>query len=245
MTPAKADRRRYSRVAAPAPPAADPLVPRPDFPIAEVMEQIRCAVADLPTPVVTVYSQNRATPYEILISTIISLRTQDRTTAEASARLFAVARTPEQMVRRRVATIARLIYPAGFYQQKARTIRDISRTLLDEYGGQVPDDVDELTRLKGVGRKTANLVVTLGFGKPGICVDTHVHRIPNRWGWIATRTPDETETLLRRILPRRYWIPINDWLVAYGQHLCRPVSPRCSACVIKSYCAGVGVDRAR
>jgi endonuclease-3 len=140
------------------------------------------------------------------------------------------------MLRLRAATIARLIYPVGFYRTKARSILAICRTLIDEHGGKVPRDLEALLRLHGVGRKTANLVLTLGFRAPGICVDTHVHRITNRWGYVRTRSPNETEMVLRRRLPRRHWIEINDLLVAFGQHLCRPISPHCSRCPVTAYC---------
>jgi len=149
------------------------------------------------------------------------------------------------MVNLRATTIAKLIYPVGFYKTKAETLRDISRTLLHDYGGEVPDSVETLIELKGVGRKTANLVVTLGHGKPGICVDTHVHRICNRWGYLETKTPGQTEFALREKLPKRYWIPINDWLVAFGQNQCKPVSPICSTCELAGICARVGVAKSR
>jgi endonuclease-3 len=177
----------------------------------------------------------------VLISTILSLRTQDETTAAASRRLFARAATPAAMVKLRAATIARLIYPVGFYRTKARAILDVCRTLLDRYGGAVPCDLDALLTMKGVGRKTANLVLTLGFQAPGICVDTHVHRITNRWGYVRTKAPNDTEQALRRILPPEHWIEINDILVAFGQKLCRPISPHCSRCPIADYCPRRGV----
>jgi endonuclease-3 len=210
-----------------------------------MMEALRRAVTRLPVPIVTEYSRDGADPFRILVSTLLSLRTKDETTAAASRCLFALADTPEAMVRLSEARVAQAIYPVGFYKTKARTIRTISRTLIDDYGGQVPDRIEELLRLKGVGRKTANLVVTLGYGRPGICVDTHVHRITNRWGLVATRTPEQTEMALRERLPRRYWIPINDWLVSYGQQVCRPISPHCSVCRISRWCARRGVERPR
>lgn len=218
---------------------------RKRFPITRVMEALRQEVERWPTPVVTVFSEQKASPYEILISTIISLRTQDKTTAEASHRLFGRAKTPAAMVGLRAATIEKLIYPAGFYKNKARTILEISRELIDDHGGQVPDDVDRLVEFKGVGRKTANLVVTLGFGKPGICVDTHVHRITQRWGYLESPNPDRTETILRQKLPKKYWIPINDWLVTFGQNQCKPVSPLCSTCALSPYCDRVDVAISR
>ena len=159
--------------------------PVPSFPIQRVMERLRRAVAGFKVPIVTQYAQERSGPFRILISTILSLRTQDATTAAASRRLFALARTPPAMLKLSEAAIAQAIYPVGFYKTKAATIRGICRRLIEEFGGLVPDEIDELLQLKGVGRKTANLVVTLGYGKPGICVDTHVHRITNRWGCVA------------------------------------------------------------
>jgi len=184
-------------------------------------------------------------PFQILISTVLSLRTKDQTTAAASARLFRLATTPEAMLAVPRRTIERAIYPVGFYRTKARHIHDICRDLLTRYAGRVPDTLEELLTLKGVGRKTANLVVTLGFRKPGICVDVHVHRISNRWGYIRTKTPEESEQVLRRKLPRRYWMIYNDLLVPFGQNLCTPVSPRCSECRLARYCERVGVVRSR
>ncbi len=196
-------------------------------------------------PVVGVVAKASSDPFQILISTVLSLRTRDQTTAEASARLFRLARTPRAMLALPRRTIERAIYPVGFYRTKARHIHDISRDLLERYGGVVPDDIDELLTLKGVGRKTANLVVTLGYRKPGICVDIHVHRISNRWGYIRTKTPAQSEEALRRKLPRRYWIIYNDLLVPFGQNLCTPVSPRCSQCKLFRYCERVGVTSSR
>ncbi len=184
-------------------------------------------------------------PFRVLIGCLISLRTKDEVTAEASARLFRLARTPRAMLRLPAARIARAIYPAGFYRTKARTIKGVCRTLLEAHGGTVPDDLETLLTLKGVGRKTANLVLTTGYGKPGICVDTHVHRISNRLGLVTTKTPEQTEFALRQLLPRRHWIPYNDLLVAFGQNVCQPVSPRCSTCPVNGLCPRIGVTRHR
>lgn len=188
---------------------------------------------------------NGPDPFRILIGCIISLRTKDEVTYPATERLFAMANDPKGMSRLREVTIARAIYPAGFYRTKARQIRAIARILLARHGARVPETIDELLRLPGVGRKTANLTVTLGFGKPGICVDTHVHRITNRLGWVATKAPDETEAALRTILPKRWWIPINETLVRHGQQVCKPISPICSACAVARACPKTGVDRSR
>jgi endonuclease-3 len=184
-------------------------------------------------------------PFRVLIACLLSLRTKDETTGPAAARLFALADTPEAMRRLSPRAIERAIYPVGFYRTKARVLRDVSRDLIARYGGSVPDDIDALLTLKGVGRKTANLVVTQGFNKPGICVDVHVHRISNRWGYVRTKSPEETEMALRRRLPRRYWIGYNDLLVSFGQNICLPVSPHCSRCPIRAGCPRTGVARSR
>ena len=196
-------------------------------------------------PIVTLTAQSSHDPFKVLISTILSLRTQDSTTAKASNRLFRLADNPEDMLKLSVKEIEQAIYPVGFHKTKAKTILLISRELIEKYGSRVPDDIDELLKLKGVGRKTANLVVTLGYGKPGICVDTHVHRISNRWGYIRTKNPFETEMALRGKLPKKYWVEYNSLLVAFGQHLCRPISPKCSECVIEKYCDKIGVEKSR
>ena len=194
---------------------------------------------------VGIVAQESRDPFQVLVSCLISLRTKDEVTGAASARLFRLARTPRTMVDLPASTIARTIYPAGFYRTKARTIREICRTLIGRHGGQVPATMEELLALKGVGRKTANLVLTIGFGKPGICVDTHVHRISNRLGIVETKTPEQTEFTLRQVLPRQHWIPYNDLLVTFGQNLCKPISPLCSACPVHDDCPqlGVGVRR--
>jgi endonuclease-3 len=189
--------------------------------------------------------RNGSSPFRILIGCVLSLRTKDEVSYPATERLFARAATPREMVRLRTSTVSRLIYPVGFYRRKAEQIREISRRLLDRWEGEVPADLDELLTLPGVGRKTANLVVTLGFGRPGICVDTHVHRITNRLGWVETRHPDETEQDLRRILPRRHWITINETLVRHGQQICKPTSPICTTCPISPHCPRKGVNRSR
>ena len=184
-------------------------------------------------------------PFRVLIACLLSLRTKDETTGPASERLFALADTPERMLRLRPRQIERAIFPVGFYRTKARVVLGVSRDLIGRFGGQVPADIDALLTLKGVGRKTANLVVTQGFEKPGICVDTHVHRISNRLGYVSTGSPEKTEMALRAKLPRRYWIGYNDLLVAFGQNVCLPVSPRCSVCPVRGWCRRVGVNRSR
>lgn len=206
---------------------------------------LRREVPKWETPIVTLMAETYESPFRVLISCILSLRTQDSTTAQASHRLFALADTPQKMVKLTAKTIEKAIFPVGFYRTKAKVIREICRVLLRDYAGKVPDDIDELLKLKGVGRKTANLVVTLGYKKPGICVDTHVHRISNRWGYVKTTTPEKTEFALREKLPKQYWIEYNDLLVSFGQHLCRPISPVCSRCPVRKYCDRVGVTLSR
>ena len=184
-------------------------------------------------------------PFKVLISCILSLRTQDKTTGVASEKLFSLAPDMKTMSKLPVKTIEKAIYPVGFYKTKAERIKDICKVLIGKYNSSVPDDIDELLILKGVGRKTANLVVTLGYGKPGICVDTHVHRITNRWGYVKTKTPEKTEFALREKLPEKYWLEINGMLVAFGQGICRPISPLCSRCGINRYCEKLGVTVSR
>ena len=213
--------------------------------IHKVISILKKEVRRWKTPVVGVIAEESKDPFCILISCLLSLRTQDKTTAQASQRLFPLAKTPEEMVKLPVRLIERAIYPVGFYRTKARRIKSLCRDLIQRFNGRVPDSLEELLSLKGVGRKTANLVITLGFDKPGICVDTHVHRICNRWGYIKTRWPDETEKVLREKLPLRYWNILNDLLVPYGQNLCRPISPFCSRCKVSLYCNRVGVGRSR
>lgn len=215
------------------------------FPIDRAVVILREEIPQWKEPVITRLARTRRDPFKILISTLLSLRTKDECTAQATRRLFKLARTPQGMLRLNCAIIARTIYPVGFYNTKAKTIHTVCRDLIERFGGKVPSDIDALLALQGVGRKTANLVLTQGFGLPGICVDTHVHRITNRWGYVCTKNPDETETVLRRILPEGYWIEINDWLVTYGQNLCTPVSPWCSRCRLVAWCARVGVGKTR
>lgn len=199
----------------------------------------------LKVPVVTLIAQTKRNPYKVLISCLLSLRTNDHTTIGATERLFKAAVTPEAMLQIPAARLEKIIYPVGFYRVKSKVLRSVSRDILERFGGRVPDTLEELLTLKGVGRKTANLVLTLGHGKPGICVDIHVHRISNRLGFVKTRSPHETEFALRAKLPARHWMRYNDLLVAYGQHVCRPVSPHCSVCKIRPYCRRVGVKTSR
>jgi len=209
------------------------------------VRRLRAHLADKAPPVVTLIAQQAHDPFRVLVSTLLSARTKDDVTARASARLFAVAADPAAVAALAVRRLERLIFPVGFYRTKARHLREACRVLVDRFGGRVPDTIDALVELPGVGRKTANLVLVEGFGKPAICVDTHVHRIANLWGYVATRTPEETETALRRALPRRYWLDLNRLLVSFGQHTCVPLSPRCSRCPIEERCPRIGVVRCR
>jgi endonuclease III len=210
--------------------------------IHDVVRILKKEIRQWPLPAIGHYVQ---TPFTTLISCILSLRTQDKTTNAASQRLFAIADTPKKMLATAVDVIQTAIYPVSFYRVKARTIHKICDQLLTRFGGEVPSGLDELLELPGVGRKTANIVITLGFRKQGIAVDTHVHRISNRLGYVRTKTPDDTEMALRKKLPHRYWIIYNDLLVAYGQNLCKPISPFCSQCKIAVYCKRVGVKTRR
>ena len=213
--------------------------------IHQAMAILARAVKKWTTPAVTIVATRDHDPFKVLISCILSLRTRDQTTAQASERLFALADTPRKLALLSAEQIEQAIYPVGFYRNKALQIREISRQLHESNGGRVPDQMDELLKFKGVGRKTANLVLTLGYGKPGICVDIHVHRICNRWGYLATRNPTETERALRGKLPPEYWIVINDLLVTFGQNQCTPVSPRCTGCPLYQLCDRVGVVKFR
>jgi endonuclease-3 len=196
-------------------------------------------------PIVSHLAEDQRDPFVILISTLLSLRTKDEVTAVATERLLALASTPQEMLQLPLEKIAKTIYPVGFYRVKARTIHHVCRELIERFGAKVPDDLDELLSIKGVGRKTANLVVSLAYGKEGICVDTHVHRISNRLGYVKTKTPEETEFALRAKLPRKHWIIYNTIMVAFGRQTCKPVSPLCSRCPVYQYCDRIGVTISR
>jgi endonuclease-3 len=214
--------------------------------MSRVIARLRRAAPGWPTTALAaVAAETGRDPFRVLVGCLLSLRTRDETTAGASARLFARATTPEALAALTPRTIERLIYPVGFYRTKARGLRRVARLLLERFGGRVPADLDALLELPGVGRKTANLVVTFGFARPGICVDTHVHRITNRLGFVRTASPERTEWALRAKLPRRHWIGLNDLLVAFGQNVCHPLSPRCSVCPVARLCRRVGVERSR
>lgn len=213
--------------------------------VGKLLRVLRRESARWDAPIVALMAQQKEEPFLTLIGCILSLRTKDEVTAIAAERLFVRAQTPQAMRAIGVKTLERLIYPVGFYRTKARVIRGICRDLIEKFGGRVPDRIEDLLQLNGVGRKTANLVVTQAFGKPGICVDTHVHRISNRWGLVKTGSPEKSEMALREVLPRRHWIDYNTILVAFGQTICQPVSPWCSRCPVEAGCPRLGVTRSR
>jgi len=210
-----------------------------------VVPAVRSAVGAERPPSVTEIARRSRSPFKVLVSTVISARTKDEVTRDAASRLFAKASTPRALSVLPERRISALIYPAGFYRTKAKAIRALSGRIASDFGGRVPDSMEGLLSLPGVGRKTANLVLTLGFALPGICVDTHVHRVVNRLGIVKTRYPAETEACLRAVLPRGHWLEINDLLVTFGKMVCAPVSPRCSICPIAHSCRRSGVARSR
>ena len=216
-----------------------------DKDIQVVMRLLEAEMRQFGLPPVSAMAEEKADPFKILISTIISARTKDEVTGPATERLFALADSPGKMSGISEERIEKAIFPAGFYHTKAKAIRKTSQELVERFGYRVPDTIEELLTLPGVGRKTANLVVTLAHNKAGICVDTHVHRITNRWGYVKTKTPHETEQALRAKLPKKHWIAINTILVMHGQNICKPVSPFCSRCPVSEYCARTGVTKSR
>src|SRR3989338_3076227 len=213
--------------------------------IDQVIRILKKEMQGLPDPSVTLVGKKWKDPFLVLISCILSLRTKDETTLPASERLFCAAATPREMSRLRPREIEKLIYPVGFYRTKARVILGICRDVLEKFNGRVPKDIDTLLTMKGVGRKTANLVLTEGFGLSGICVDTHVHRISNRLGYVRTKMPYDTEMMLRTPLPLPPWIDYNALLVTWGQNICKPISPLCSRCCIRTFCPRKGVGKSR
>ena len=215
-----------------------------NFNIAEVLNVLKSVTSKFPTPIVAEFAKTND-PFVVLISCIISLRTRDAITKIASERLFDLTKSPIETIKLSNISIEKAIYPAAFYRNKAKTIKEVCQVLVDKYAGVVPDELETLLQLKGVGRKTANLTLILGHNKPGICVDVHVHRISNRWGYIKTKTPDETELVLRKILPKRFWKIYNELLVSFGQNLCKPISPFCNSCQLETQCLKIGVNHHR
>ena len=214
------------------------------FPVSEVLAKVKKAVQGCRVPSLTIISQKND-PFAVLVSCIISLRTRDEVTYPASARLLKLAKTPAQLMKLSNAKLEQAIYPAAFFRNKSQSLKKLCKDLVDNYEGRVPDKLEELLKLKGVGRKTANLTLILGYNKPGICVDIHVHRISNRWGYVKTKSPNETEMALRDKLPKCYWKGYNDLLVTFGQNICKPVSPFCGSCPIAEICPKIDVSKYR
>ncbi len=230
----------------PRPQALRPERPMTVRTLSRLLSALRAWRAEVEEPVVGRIREEHRDPYAVLVGTVLSLRTRDVVTEQAFDRLWPLASSPAAMLDLPPPLLEAAIRPVGFYKTKARALHAIAALLLEKHGGGVPDELDELLALPGVGRKTANLVLTEGFGKPGICVDTHVHRILNyRWGFVATKTPEETEMALRQNLPKRWWIPVNGLLVAFGQRICRPVGPRCGECPLRGPCPYPGKKGAR
>ena len=213
--------------------------------IDKIVEILKNECAKFNEPVVSKIAGDNGNPYKILISTLLSLRTKDDVTLKASERLFKLADNPYEMVELSKEYIEKAIYPVGFYHRKAQQILDISREIIKKYNGKIPPSLEELLSLKGVGRKTANLVLSEGFGVKSIAVDTHVHRISNRIGLVKTKNPEETEFALMKVLPKKYWTIFNKLLVTLGQNICTPISPKCSICPIEPYCKKVNVLKSR
>jgi endonuclease-3 len=213
--------------------------------IGTVLSIVKKSIKNYNAPVLERFNDELHDPYWVLIPCILSLRSRDETTAAVSKKLYNIAPTPEKVLRIPRGTLEKILYPTGFFRVKTSNVINITKLIINKYKGTVPDEIDELLTLPGVGRKTANLVVTVAFNKPGICVDTHVHKICNRWEYVRTKNADATELKLREILPKKYWMKINLWLVLFGQHICLSVSPLCSTCPLHSYCPRIGVLRSR
>jgi endonuclease III len=216
-----------------------------NFPFEQMMTTLAVYLKDN-VPVVTKISRTeQSDPFLVLVGTLLSLRTKDETTEKVMGDLVKLARTPEQILGLSEEELEKILYPIGFYRNKAKTLRYVSEMISGHYKGRVPDSIEELLKIKGVGRKTANLVISEGYQKPGVCVDTHVHRISNRLGILETKNPHKTEEALRRILPEKHWILYNTYLVSFGKRICNPISPHCSICPIGELCmkAGVGIHR--
>lgn len=213
--------------------------------IDKIIKIVKQSIKKYDEPVLERFNKKLKNPYWTLISCLLSLRTKDETTEIATKNLYKVAKTPEQILKLPVKKLKKIIYKTGFYNNKAKAITNVTKKIMDKFGGKVPDNLQDLLSLPGVGRKTANLVLTVAYNKMGICVDTHVHKICNRWGYINTKTPNETEMELRKKLPKKYWKKINNYLVLFGQNICLSISPFCSKCCISLYCPKKNVKRKR
>ena len=213
--------------------------------IEKIIRILRKYVQNLPVPIVELIEAQTKDPFKVLITTILSARTKDETTTRVVLKLFKKIKKLEDLDKYTVKEIEKLIYPVGFYKNKAKYLKELPKKIEELFEGKIPSTIDELIKLPGVGRKTANLVVAVAFQKPAICVDVHVHRITNRLGYVKTKTPLETEMKLREILPKKHWMTYNTYMVAFGQHTCRPISPKCSQCPIEKYCEKIGVKTKR
>ncbi len=214
--------------------------------IIKVLSLLKEATKDMPPPMSTLIVQKYGRdPFLIFISCLLSLRARDPVTYKVSQELFARVRTPQELIELDRSELEELFYPLGFYRKKAQTVLDACHILLERFGGKVPSTQEELLSIKGVGRKTANLVLGEAFGIPAICVDTHVHRLANRLGWVHTKDPTSTEYALQALVPRDHWISLNHLLVMWGQNICVPLSPFCSLCVVRPYCPRIGVKKSR
>jgi endonuclease-3 len=219
---------------------------REEFPFDEMMAALTGFFPEEAAPVITRISRGTMSdPFVVLVGTLLSLRTKDETTEKVMEALMPRAGTPDDILRIPDGELERIIYPVGFYRNKARVLKEVARIIIDKYDGSVPDTIEELLSIRGIGRKTANLVITEGYGKPGICVDTHVHRISNRLGIVSTKDPHRTEDRLRQVLPERYWIIYNSLLVTFGKRVCTPLSPKCSQCPIEGLCPKKNVTKSR
>jgi endonuclease-3 len=212
--------------------------------ITELLARVEEVTKKYDEPVVS-RLKSKNSPFLILVSTLLSLRTKDEVTEVAQEKLFKLADSPEKLAELDVKIVEKTIYPVGFYKRKAANLIKVAKYLIEKHNGNVPDSLNELLKIPGVGRKTANLVLTEGYGLPGVCVDTHVHRIFNRWGYVETKNPDNTEMVLRKKLPPEWWMRVNNILVVFGQKICKPVSPHCSKCPINGDCPAIGVKYRR
>ncbi len=216
------------------------------FPFDEMMKTLADFFPEEAAPIITRISRGeKSDPFVVLVGTLLSLRTKDETTEKVMEGLMPRVKTPQDLLRIPEVELEKMIYPVGFYRNKTKVLKEVAATIIDSYGGRVPDTIDELVSIRGIGRKTANLVVTEGYGKPGICVDTHVHRISNRLGIVSTKNPHGTEDALRQVLPERYWMIFNSLLVTFGKRICTPLSPKCSHCPIENLCAKKNVTKSR
>jgi len=206
-----------------------------------VMERLKKHFFTVKTPIVDLIQAQTKEPFKVLVATILSARTKDETTSRAVSALFKVVHIPADLDKLSYEELDRIIYQVGFHREKSKHLKQLPQVLNEKFGGQVPDEIDDLLMLPGVGRKTANLVRAVAFQKPAICVDVHVHRICNRWGYINTKTPLESEMALRKKLPLKHWLNINSYVVAFGQNLCTPRKPQCHLCPIHEFCARLGV----